>query len=76
MKCSMCNNEAEWISNKFQSPVCTDCARKIVDELQLTGEYSPDETAVADYYMPIQIDYRAGRANFNPSTGDVTYEVV
>lgn len=55
-KCKNCGKEAKWKSTKYDSPLCTECARKVVDELIAKGECNIDETAVIDHFIPIHIN--------------------
>lgn len=76
MKCLKCNNEAKWCSLDLPSPLCSKCARKVVDDLISKGLGSADETATVDFYTPISISYRGGRANYNPDTGEISYDYI
>ena len=49
-KCIICGKPAKYVSKKFISPLCEDCAKKEVLKIAETRGVKPEFVEVDDYY--------------------------
>ena len=49
-RCAICNKPAKYVSNKYLSPLCEDCAKEQAKKIGLEHGIKPEFVEVDDYY--------------------------
>ena len=49
-RCAICNKPAVYVSNKYISPLCEECAKEQVKKIAIEHGINPEFVEVDDYY--------------------------
>jgi len=70
-KCAICGKPAKYVSAKFISPLCEDCAKKQAIEIGVARGIRREFVEVEDYYAEPCEEMKNVVKSFSVSTNDV-----